>query len=87
MKSDAPVSAVSAKGLFYPVVPRAEVRHWVMKRTQPAALESKGSWVWSREGQRDGPRKAEQILTLKCAGQINGGNEPRCKKLGPAHRH
>lgn len=45
LKSDTPVSlGISAKGFLYPVMPRAEVHHWIMNRTQPAALESKGSW-------------------------------------------
>lgn len=51
LKSDAPVPlSVSTKGFFYPVVPGAEVPHWVMDRTQPAALESKGR---ERERKRD----------------------------------
>ena len=88
MRSGAPVSpSVSAKEFLYPVMPRAEVRHWVMNRTQPATLESKGSWgMVEGERERDSPRKAEQILTLKYAGQINGVNKPRCMKLGPAHK-
>ena len=45
LESDAPVSLrVSAKGFLYPVTPRAEACHCVVNRTQPAALESKGSW-------------------------------------------
>lgn len=55
-------------------MPRAEVHHWVMSRTQPAALESKGR-------ERDGLSKAEQILIPKYAGQINGVNEAKCMKL------
>lgn len=82
LKSDAPVPLiVSTKGLFYPVMPRAEVHHWVMNRTQPAALESKGR---ERERERDGLRKAEQILIPKYAGQINGVNEAKSMKSGLA---
>lgn len=53
-----------------------------------AALRSEGS-RGTLEGEREREtvlRKAEQILTPKCAGQINGVNEPRRMKLGPAHR-
>lgn len=39
-----------------------------------------------RERERCGLRKAEKIFTPKCAGQINGVNEAKCMKLGPAHR-
>lgn len=75
---NAPISlSVSAKGILYPVVSRADVHSWVMARTQPASM---------REGDRDSPRKAEQILTSKCTWQINGANQTRHKKLGPAHR-
>lgn len=84
LKRDAPVPlSVSTKGFFYPVMPRAEVPHWVMNRTQPAALESKGR---ERERERCGFRKAEKFLTPKCAGQTSGVNEAKCMKLGPAHR-
>lgn len=78
LKNDAPIScSISAKGVLYPVVPRADVHSWVMARTQPAAM---------REGGRNGPRKAEQILTSKCTWQINGANQTRHKMLGPAHK-
>lgn len=45
---------VSAKVCLHPAMPRAEVRHWVMSRTQPAALESKGSCSMI-EGETDSP--------------------------------
>lgn len=73
------------RDFFYPVMPRAEVPHWVMSRTQPAALKSKGR-ERERERERCDLRKAEKILTPKCAGQTNGVNEAKCMKLGPAHR-